>query len=180
MASSHRTLLVDALTLATPLALVLGVRVFFAPAPTAPSAAAAVSHQTSTPLPAPVAPAKLAPEQQKAADWLAALPSPKGVASPLDHPVPAAPPPQAEPQTQVTVPTLDPSPEPELDPLQGLKLTAILGNANGGLAAINGRVYKAGDLVRTGLHLKRIDAKTSTVIFSRDDGSELRLCRPPQ
>jgi hypothetical protein len=174
---ANRTLLTDAATLAAPLALVLAARAFFAPAPSIAGSTPA-AQQSLPPPAAPTQLAKLTPEQVKAADWLASMPSFKGMTSPLDHPV-AAPAPIPDPAPTVEVSEPDPAPSPAADPLAGLKLTGILGNDQGGLAAINGRIYRIGDTVRPGLVLKLIEAKTSTIVFVREDGTEIRLRRAP-
>jgi 2-oxoglutarate dehydrogenase E2 component (dihydrolipoamide succinyltransferase) len=176
--STNRTLLTDAATLFAPLALVLGARVFLAPIPSMASSTAA-SQQTLPPPAAAPAAAKLSPEQKKATDWLAALPSFKGLASPLDHPIAAVVPAPAPDPVAAAPDSPAPDPAPAVNPLAGLKLTGILGNDSGGLAAINGRVYRIGDTVRPGLVLTLIEAKTGTIVFKRDDGTELSLRRPP-
>ncbi len=175
MPSKHRTLLVDACAVGCPLILVMAVRTFFTPAPSDASPAGAAPTPPAAPAAAP-APVKLDPQQQKAAEWVASLASVKGLTSPLDHPT-AAPPPRPEPKID-NEPT--PEPAPAVDPLAGLKLSGILGNDDGGLAAISGKIYRVGDQVRPGLKLKGIDAKTNTVIFTLDNGSEIKLHRKPQ
>jgi len=176
--SKQRTLLVDAATVSCPLILVVAVRTLFTPAPSQASAPKASPAQP-TPAVVPVAgPAKLTPEQQKALDWIAGLPPMTGLVSPLDHPI--APPPVVQQAAHEPDPEPAPATTPAVDPLAGLKLSGILGNETGGLAAINGRVYRVGDVVRPGLKLKLIDARTNTVTFSQDDGSELKLHRKQQ
>ena len=180
MSSKHRTILLDACAIACPLILVVAVRTFFAPAPSAAGTSPAPGG-TQVPAVIPVAAAaKLTPDQQKAADWIAALPPMKGLASPLDHPVPATPPPSIEPQTAAGEPVDQPEIAPVVDPLAGIRLTGILGNKDGGLVAINGRIYKVGDPVRPGIKIKLINAATSTVTFSLEDGTELKLHRKEQ
>lgn len=179
MSSKHRTLVIDAAAVACPLILVVAVRTFFAPAP---SDASPTKPATSAAAPVivPVATAaKLSAEQQKAVDWVSTLAPMKGLVSPLDHPV-AAPPPRPAHEPESQAPDATPEPIPASDPLGGLKLTGILGNDDGGLAAINGRVYKVGDFVRQGLKLKLIEAKSNTVVFTLDDGTELKLHRKQQ
>lgn len=173
MGSPNRTLLIDAATLAAPLALVLAARVFFAPAPSMAGPAPA-SQQPPAPPAAPAAKQDLTTEQRKAADWLAANSVFKGIASPLDHPVAAPPTPAPEPTSVAQ----EPEPAPPENPLAGLKLTGILGTDSAGLAAINGRVYRVGDQVRRGLIVKSIDAKTGAVVFSQEGGQDLTLRRP--
>ena len=88
---------------------------------------------------------------------------------------PQPPPPPVQPAAPEPAP--EAAPAPAIDPLANLKLSGILGNETGGLAAINNRIYKVGDTVRRGLTIQSIDARTNTVILRQSDGSELKLHR---
>jgi hypothetical protein len=164
----------DVLAIGGPLALIVAMRALLAPSPataTAQGPAPAVAPLTpvaNAPTPSPAA---TTPEQARALEWLAAF-RPGALESPMDHPVPAA--------AYTTPVEPEPTPVPEAtpeNPLAGLRLTAILGNSEGGLAAISGRVYKAGDTIRPGLTVRAIDAYANTVTLNLPDGTTTLLAR---
>jgi hypothetical protein len=147
------------------------------------SAPESINAQGAVPTPAPlVAPAAkpLSAEQQRAAAWVKGLTTGAPLRSPMDHPTPytrAQPEPEPAPR-----PAPDPVPIPVIaaaDPLSGLTLTGVLGNDTGGLAAVNGRIYKVGDRIR-GMAVTAIDIKNNVVELTTSDGVVLRLKRDHQ
>jgi len=70
-----------------------------------------------------------------------------------------------------------PPPVEKPNPTLGLKLTAVLGNADDQLASINGRIYHIGDSVRKGLKLTAIDQRNARVTLTDDDGKTYEIKR---
>lgn len=156
------------------MALIVAMRALLAPSPataTAHGPAPAVAPPSPAPTAPSPAPATATPEQTRALEWLATF-RPGTLDSPMDHPAPAAA--FAMPVEPEPTPTAEATPE---NPLAGLRLTAILGNSEGGLAAISGRVYKAGDTIRPGLTVRAIDAYANTVTLALPDGTTTLLAR---
>ena len=126
-----------------------------------------------TPTVVPVVP-PLSPEQQTATDWLSQLPTKYELNSPLSHPVAEAAPiaiPVPTPQDPV------PPPTPKVNPIEGLRLSAVLGNDGDRLAMINGKIYHIGDTIRKTLKLSEIDARNARVTLTGDDGSIYQIKR---
>ena len=122
-------------------------------------------------MPVVTVPTKLSPEQQRATDWVAALDLPGIPPSPLHR-------------TRAPAVVVSPDPEPvkpppPADPLAGLKLTGTMGTNLGGLATINGRIYKIGDTIRPGCKLVSVDTPSNTVELETEDGERHTLGRRP-
>lgn len=174
-----RKVLPEAIAICAPLAVLAGVHVLFAPPPPQPDASGGPAAVVPTGL-VQAATAKLSPEQEKAADWVKSLAADAKLVSPLDHPVAAtvAVAAAVQPEGEATAPEPEPEPDvPTPQPLAGLKLTAVMGNAQGGLALINRKVYKIGDAVRPGVTITGIDVKHNLVRFKLEDGSVAQLKR---
>jgi hypothetical protein len=93
-------------------------------------------------------------------EWVRALRPHADLPSPLEQGEPA---PDAAPA---------PIPAP-VDPLAGLRLSALLTGVDGASATINGRVYRAGETVVSGYTLKSIDARGQRVELA-GPGGEVR------
>lgn len=171
--SRNRSRLIQAGAVCGPLAALGVAHVLFAPLPPPPDATGGASL-----VPASLAGAAerpMTPEQTRAAEWAHSLPADGALESPMDHPtIVVAAPPQREPE-----PTPDPvipEPAPAAPTLDGLRLSVVIGNEQGGMALINGRVYRPGDSVR-GMTIRSIDAKENTVHLAAADGAVLVLKR---
>jgi hypothetical protein len=176
--SKYRTLSIEAAAVCAPLAILAVTHLMMTPPPAPPDASGGA---TLMPVNTGGGNAPLAPEQAKAAEWIRALPADLSMASPMDHPIPAyvPPAPRVEPQPENTP---EPTPEPEpivpvARPLEGLRLTAVVGNGDGGVAMINGKIYRAGAAVREGITLKSVDVKAGIAHFTLADGTEASLVR---
>lgn len=100
--------------------------------------------------------------------WLAELEPLREDESPLGEPVAAAATP--EPITDVPAPAA-----PTVDPLAGLRLTAILQRQGGGVAVISGRLYQVGEEVRAGCRVLAVDARAQEVRVALSDGTVVTL-----
>ena len=178
MSARNKAVIAEAAAVAGPLIVLSVARLFLGSAPVVSSADPGASA------PAPVVETAARPftaEQERAAAWLKGLIAASPTASPMDHPVVLARVQKDQDPTPQPQPQADPGPAiaPAGDPLAGLRLTAVLGNSTGGLAAINGRIYKVGDRIR-GLSVTAIDIKNNAVEFETADGTPLRLKREHQ
>jgi hypothetical protein len=167
--SRQRAMAIVVASVGAPLALVhFGRTLVSSPAPvlinTGPAPAPALTPVAAQPATA------LTPEQEKAAEWVAKLPTKYELKSPLNHPV-DLPPPVAPTTPQAEAPKAEPPPVPRINPILGLRLTAVLGNEDEQLASINGKIYKIGDVVRKGLKLSAIDQRNARIILTEDDGT---------
>lgn len=176
MNNKRRLQLGQTASIAAPVLLILGMRSLFSAGPADANAAAAPDGQSAA-APAPGAlvvaqpPAALSHEQQHAMDWRASLNFDVPLVSPMDarievdfHPVPA--PVTPEPVVAEVV-----------NPLDGLTLTATMGNQNAALAAISGRVYRIGEQVRPGWRLSSVDVRMGRIILTADDGQTAELVK---
>ncbi|MFN0132125.1 MAG: hypothetical protein ACKVW3_06295 [Phycisphaerales bacterium] len=161
MNHSRRTRMANALALCGPLAVVALTRFLFLPAP---HAANAGPLPVAAPIATPALVQKLSTKQAEVVAFVRSLER-APAASPMDHG-----PQRAESET----------PLPTGDPLEGLTLRTVFGNAEGGMATINGNVYRPGDKIRPGLVLKSIDARASTIDIETSDGKLLTLKRQKQ
>jgi len=134
---------------AGPLGAVLIAR-SFTPTPTA----AAQYNIPSSPIPVAAAGPTLTPGQQRAAAWLDALPQSPKILSPMDH---------------------KPLKSADGDPDTALKLSAVFGTPGGGLATINGAIYRIGDRPAPNCRITQIDARLGTVEVVFDDGATATL-----
>lgn len=149
-------------SVAAPVVIFFGVKVFLGVGP-APSPAADGPGGPAL-LPPPATP-PLSPEQQAAVAWLEGRRIDPGMASPLDHP--AAP-----------VEAIAPAPEIEADdPLEGLSLTALLSTGTSGWATINGANYCIGQTVPGGLILRAVDARAQRIELVDSGGVSHWLAR---
>jgi len=175
MDPKRRNQLIEIAAIGAPLTILGFTRVFMSPVAASAStqgqaAAQVVPVATSTPAPTP--------EQKKAAAWIASVQIGPSLVSPLDHPKILAPAPEP---SEYGPPA--PAPEPPsvfvANPLEGLSLSATLKTREvGGVASINGKIYKVGDQVRPGCRLLSVDVSANSVEISKPDGSTVRLGRP--
>jgi hypothetical protein len=168
VATTRSLILVEVGAVAAPLILVLAVRSLMTPAP---SMGGTQAYDNAPAAVLPVVEKKLLPEQVKALDWIAHIGSHADLRSPMAHPDLVAP----APIDQHDEPT--PEPIPATNPLAGVKLTGIIGTSEGGLAAVNGRIYKIGETVRPGLVLARINARANLIVLKAADGTEVTIRR---
>lgn len=171
-ASRSHLIALEVAAIGVPLLLVYMGRTMLASAPTVPTLAAP-DMPVITPT-AALAATQLSSEQAKAAEWVRQLPPKYSLESPLNHPVPDAP---KVVKTPVKEPELLPPPPPKANPIEGLRLTAVLGNDDGRLAAINGKIYRVGEAVRKGLTLTAIDERNARITLTGDDGSIYQIKR---
>jgi hypothetical protein len=173
MSGRAKAILAEAAAVAGPLLILCVARLMLGSVPVTVNALGAAA--------APVVPVVAArppsPEQQRASEWIRTVAHAGALKSPMDHPV-ALPkvektPDPAPTQAPVEIVHVEPT-----SPLAGLTLTGVLGNSSGGLAAINGRVYRIGDHVKA-LVLTAIDVKGNAVDLKTAEGTVLRLVRPP-
>lgn len=118
-----------------------------------PAPAAAFPGPALT-VPTAMAGPALTPAQQSAAAWLGALPPSAGLVSPMDH---------------------LPLKGGDTDPQMGLKLSAVFGTPGGGVATINGAIYRTGDRPAPGCRITRIDPRLGTVEITFDGGATTTL-----
>jgi hypothetical protein len=149
-----------------PVGIFAAARVLLDPAPVIASAAVLPTPLTS----AASEPKALTPQQQKALEWSrsAAI---TGARSPLGHLLtePAKPEPLAA--RAVAVETPEPVQTPWSNPIEGLRLSAVMGTADeSAMAVINGKVYKVGDHPTARLTLIAIDARKQRVQLQDERG----------
>ena len=139
----------------------------------APAAAATPSGGSLEAVLAPPRTAEPSPPQQRALEYLRQRPAVGApIRSPMAHEVaqtPTTPPPPVPPTTP------DTGPESVRLPLPELRLTTILGNSRGGLAAMNGRICAPGDEVAPGWRLSSIDAAGDRVVITSTDGQTAEI-----
>lgn len=166
---NRRTIGIEVASVAIPLALVFVGRGLVASPPPV-----TINVQSAPPVITPVtgpSVEKLSPEQQKAADWILLLPPKYDLVSPLNHPTREIEAPKPAPDTpQTPVPV-------KVNPVEGLKLSGVLGNLDDQLAAINGKIYHLGDTVRPGLKLTEIDPRHSRIVLTDSEGKTYELKR---
>lgn len=173
--SSRR--LSEAAALLGPLALVVVMRSDrpepIAPPPAAVLVSAALMAESG-------APAPMSDDQRLALEWLAARDRDAAMVSPMDHPTPRPVRPVAVAEPEAVTPADEPEAGAEVSPLEGFKLTAIVGTSDGGLASINGRVYRIGDELAAGWRISEIDVQAQTVTATNEDGrsATIRQDRP--
>lgn len=168
MFSFHRRSLgIEAAAIGLPLLLVYVGRGLVA-SPPPPSNSVQVSMPTIAPVNA-LATAPLTPEQQKATEWLRMLPPKYDLSSPLNH---------------IVVDTQAPKPKPppdipvvQVNPIEGLKLSAVMGNDADQLAVISGKIYHIGDAVRAGLKLTEIDPRNARIVLTDAEGKTYEIKR---
>lgn len=159
MRTTHRTRWTHLAALCGPFAAVALTRFVLQPAP---SAAHAGPPPVTAADPMPKSYSALNALHAQAAEEIRTLQRAKA-RSPMDHGSASA--------------TPD-APTPSLaDPFDGLSLRSVVGNAHGGLATINGSVYRPGDTIRPGLVLVSIDARSATVEVRAADGSTRTIAR---
>jgi hypothetical protein len=116
----------------------------------------------------------LNPDQRRAADWVKALDPGEKLESPLDHPKPAP----VQVKRPVQEPVVHEAPRaPTEDPLAGVKLSSTMRSKDGGIASINGKVYRVGDDVRPGCKLITVDTAQNCVEIKTPDGKTVRIGR---
>jgi hypothetical protein len=157
------------IAVAGPLVALLGARVLLSPG----AASAGAVHEAPLQVSIGGAAAKATPEQERVIAWCAEqeggeFASPfvrelfprSAPAGPVEHEVW-----EAEPE----------APAPEASPAAGLRLSAVMGTADGGVAIIGGKMYKPGQQVRAGLVLTSVDARGSRVELTDSQGRVWRL-----
>lgn len=165
--------MLEIMALAAPLAMVLAGRTLLSAPP--PSATTTTVSSPTAPIQLAAAPKPLSAEQQKAQDWVKGMPATLELISPLNHPVEVV---VAKPEIIADhEPEPEPQPLPVESPIRGLKLTAVIGNDDGQVAAINGRIYRIGELVKPKLRLTAIDPKKSSITLTAGNGETYRLKR---
>ena len=171
--SRQNRLLIEFAAVVSPVVLVyLGRSLLASPAPV--SNTVPVSGPAIAPTPA-VQAKPLTPDQRRAADWVKQLAPAASLVSPLNHPVEVVIARPSDPEVQPD--PIPPPPIPRTSPILGLKLTGVLGNSDGQLAAINGKVYRIGQEVRPGIKLIEIDARNSRIVLESRAGEKFELKR---
>jgi hypothetical protein len=182
----RRAQLMEAAAIAAPLVLLGMTRVM-----TTPAAAVGAPQKPGAAATAPISSAtgKVRPEVQKASEYVRSIDLAAPLASPLDQPAPAAPaapPLSAEPERAVATHDSTPKATDEaparriLGPLTGLRLSATLRTRDGGgLAAVNGRIYRVGEDIVPGVRLLSINTDTNRVQVALGDGETAELGREP-
>jgi hypothetical protein len=170
ISSRKRLVIVELIAIGTPVVLVyLGRMLLASPEPSSTT----IPVAAPTLMPVPTVQAKpLTPEQLKAAEWVKQLMK-TPLASPLNHPVEVV----IKKPVVVEPDQVLPPPPPRESPIQGLKLTAVMGNDDGQLASINGKIFRIGDDVRTGLRLTGIDARNSLITLETRSGEQFVIKR---
>lgn len=176
MNKKRRSQLGQTATIAAPVLLILGLRTVFTSGPSDASAAswtggstAPVPEVVTTPSQPVVA---LTHEQQHAMDWRATLNFDTPLESPMDARVEV-----------VLLPTQVPDPvpvatqAPAVNPIEGLVLTATMGNQNSAIAAISGKVYRLGEEVRPGWKLTSVDVRSGRILLTSDSGETAELVK---
>lgn len=164
---------------AAPLLVFAGARVLLAPIPQS-SGAAITPVSVPAVMPAPAA-APLNDVQQRAVEWSRTL-AWDSLTSPLCRTFEDS----REPEPVDTPLVAGPDPEPDtpelppVDPVEGLRLTAVLGDSDGGMAMINGKLYRAGDEPKPGLRVISVDARNNRVILAGRAGARFILGREPE
>jgi hypothetical protein len=168
MSPRQRLLSIELASIGAPVLLV-----YFGQTALSGNAPAHIAVQVSGPAlpPAPTMPAKsMTPEQQKATEWARLMPKSFNLTSPLNHPTDA-------PVIKPTKVDEEPRPVARQSPVNGLKLSAVLGNDGDKLASISGKIYRIGDEVRPGLKLTSIDPRNSVISLTDDDGQVYEIKR---
>jgi len=175
MTKKHRATLIESAAVCGPLAVLAAAHLVFTPLPPAPDPTGAAGI---TPAKLSVTPVRtLSAAQARALEWSAAQQPGVALTSPMDHPTSYEA--VAPVTTQIPEPiAVEPSTDPAVQALASLRLTAVVGNAQGGLAMINGKVYKIGDTVRPGITITEIDVQAGTAVCKAANGSTRTLKRP--
>jgi hypothetical protein len=170
----RRKLLAHVGTIAAPVLVLVGARVLLAPPPAAASGGAITPVASATTAPTKVT---LSPAQQRAMEWSQNLAS-EGLKSPLcrvqDRPVQHVEHTQPDPEP---IQTPEPEAIPHVDPTLGLRLTAIMGTVDSGMAMVNGKVYRVDQEVRPGLRILAIDARMNRIVLVDSEGAQYVLGR---
>ena len=175
MNKKHRSQLGQTATIAAPVLLILGLRSLFTAGPSNANAAGPANGHPSpahgtVAAPAPLAAPALTHEQQHAMDWRATLNFETPLESPMDARVEV-----------VLLPTQVPDPvpvqteAPKINPIEGLVLTATMGNQNAAIAAISGKVYRIGEEVRPGWKLTSVDVRLGRILMTSESGEIAEL-----
>jgi hypothetical protein len=174
--NKRRSQLGQTASIAAPVLLILGLRTVFSGGPAGADAAPALSQpqsiqQSAMELAAVTPAVALTPQQQRAVDWRATLQFEQPLRSPMDSRVDV-----------VLLPTQAPEPEPvaveiPVNPLDGLVLTATMGNQNAALAAISGKVYRIGEQVRPGWRLTSVDVRSGRILLTAENGDTAELIK---
>ena len=159
----------QAAALLAPIIIAQGAMFLLGAGPAAAPASTGAAPVPLDPILAPAPAAPLSPQQQACLDYLASLHSrDEPLASPMAHvysPAPAAPQPPSitPPEPAAAAPRQAPE-------VPALRLTAILDNRTGGMAAIDGRILRPGDEAAPGWRLLSIDAANNRIVIADDRG----------
>lgn len=122
-------------------------------------------------------PGPLSSDQQRAADWLVQFVVPDDIRSPLDH---AA----TRPVVPAAIPSIPTSSAGAVEPqaqspsaLGDLALTSVVGNAEGGMAIINGSIYRIGEQPIAGYTITLIEPRMNHVVLTDAQGKAHTLER---
>lgn len=154
-------------SVAAPVAIFLFLKVTIGLGP-APSPAQSGSSPEVAPVPAGGPAATPTPEQTRAISWLKSQDVEADLPSPLEH---------ADPQP--APPPVEPAAAPAPDPLQGVRVSALLSTSQGGYATINGKLYHPGETVLAGYTLRSIDVRGQRVEIAGPDGTSRWIERQP-
>lgn len=152
-------------TVLAPGLLLLVVRLLVG-GPAASPAATPLAPAPAFPM-AMVTPAKppLLPAQAKALQWITTrdLASTKERRSPMESPPPA---PKVVPTTTTDEPVKPVSRTDEHDPLDAVKISAIMGAGDTGLVSVAGTFLRMGDEIAPGWRISTIDGKNRLIVVS--------------
>jgi hypothetical protein len=152
-----RSSMVGVGSVAAPVAIYLFLKVTIGLGPS-PSPAQPADPTASLPPPPPPA-VPLTAEQTRALEWLASLRIDATLPSPLEHAEVVH---QDVPEAPVV---------PEVDPLEGLRLSALMGSGASQIASISGKIYRIGDTVVPGFTVRTIDTAGQRVELVAPDGT---------
>jgi hypothetical protein len=169
----HKLIAIELSAVAAPVLLFVFVR------SGGPASASAAGDQTMPPPPMVQMqkPAALTSDQQRASEWLVQFIVPDDIRSPLDH---AA----TRPAAPVITPAIPASSagvvEPDAQPtaaVADLSLTSVVGNAEGGMAIINGAIYRVGEQPLEGYTITLIEPRMNHVVLTDAQGKAHTLER---
>lgn len=110
-------------------------------------------------------------EQQRAEEWVMKFVIPDEIRSPLDHASTRPAVVQAAPaQIMSSAGSVAPPPnQAEVDPLKDFVLTSVVGNNEGGLALINGSIFKLGEEPVAGYKITAIEPRLNHIVVTGPD-----------
>jgi hypothetical protein len=153
---------------AAPILVFCMARVFLGPTATSADTGARPAPCTDVPV---VTAKEPTPEQERALAWIDSLAWEGALVSPFAR-MRLSSGPGSGPSVPIAIPL-------DQDATANLRLTAVLGNSQGGAATINGRIHRAGDVVAPGVRLVSVDARGQRVQLMLDDGRTVELRYEP-